>query len=58
MSHGRGGHYRGENIPSVEEYAHWNEDAQHMWYEENKYDMQHWDEWVEDPEDYDPRDYE
>ena len=51
MSHGRGGHYRGENVPPVSDYAHWNEDAQRMWYEENKYDMQNWDEWVEDPED-------
>jgi len=52
MTHGRGGgHYRGENIPTVEAYAHWNEDAERVWYEENKYDMQNADEWIEDPED-------
>jgi hypothetical protein len=39
---------RGDNIPPVSDYAHWNEDAQRMWYEENKYDMAHWDEIVED----------
>lgn len=28
-------------IPSISDYAHWNEDAEYMWYEENKYDMMH-----------------
>ena len=28
-------------IPPVSDYAHWNEDAQRVWYEENKYDMEH-----------------
>lgn len=28
-------------IPSVSDYSHWNEDAQRIWYEENKYDMEH-----------------
>lgn len=49
---------RGDNIPPVSDYAHWNEDAQRIWYEENKYDMQHWDEEVDDDpyqdDDYDP----
>lgn len=26
-------------IPPVSDYAHWNEDAERVWYEENKYDM-------------------
>lgn len=47
--------YRGDNIPSVEDYSHWNEDAQMMWYNENKYDMEHADELLDD--DYD-RDYD
>ena len=42
------GHYRGQDIPSVSDYSHWNEDAELMWYNENKYDMEHSDEWVED----------
>lgn len=42
---------RGDNIPPVSDYAHWNEDAELMWYQENKYDMEHADEIVE--EDYD-----
>lgn len=28
-------------IPPVSDYSHWNEDAQRVWYEENKYDMEH-----------------
>lgn len=43
---------RGDFIPSPSDYAHWNEDAQAMWYMENKYDMEHADEWVEDPDDF------
>lgn len=39
---------RGDNIPSVADYAHWNEDAQAVWYAENRYDMEHADEIVED----------
>lgn len=42
---------RGDNIPTVAEYSHWNEDAYAMWYEENKYDMEHADEIIEDDED-------
>jgi len=42
------GRIRGDFIPPVSDYAHWNEDAERMWYEENKYDMEHWDEPVED----------
>ena len=37
-------------IPPVSDYAHWNEDAELMWYEENKYDMMYGNEeqWYED----------
>jgi hypothetical protein len=42
---------RGDFIPPVSDYAHWNEDAQAMWYAENKYDMDHADEYIEDPDD-------
>jgi hypothetical protein len=47
---------RGDNIPSVAEYAHWNEEAYSMWYAENRYDMENADEIIED--DDDRRDYE
>ena len=47
---------RGDNIPSVADYAHWNEDAEAMWYAENRYDMEHADEIIED--DFDDRDYD
>lgn len=44
---------RGDFIPPVSDYAHWNEDASRVWYEENKYDMEHWDEPVgDDLDDY------
>jgi hypothetical protein len=43
---------RGDNIPPISDYAHWNEDAQRVWYEENKYDMQHADEIIEEDDDY------
>lgn len=39
---------RGDDIPPVSAYAHWNEDAQAIWYAENRYDMEHADEIVED----------
>lgn len=39
---------RGDNIPPVSDYAHWNEEAYSMWYQENKYDMEHADEIVEE----------
>lgn len=42
---------RGDDIPPVSDYAHWNEDAKRIWYEENKYDMQYWDEPIYDGED-------
>jgi len=44
---------RGDNIPTVADYSHWNEEAQRVWYEENKYDMEHWDEPIDDPDDFD-----
>jgi hypothetical protein len=49
---------RGDNIPPVSDYAHWNEDAQRVWYEENKYDMQHADEIIEEDDDDYPYDGE
>ena len=42
---------RGDNIPSVSDYAHWNEDAQRVWYEENRHDMEHADEIVDEGKD-------
>lgn len=44
---------RGDDIPSVSDYAHWNEDAERIWYEENRYDMEHADEIIEEEEDRD-----
>tara|TARA_Y100001951_G_scaffold66906_1_gene53901 strand:+ start:661 stop:819 length:159 start_codon:yes stop_codon:yes gene_type:complete len=45
---------RKELIPSVSDYAHHNEDAQAIWYEENKYDMLYGDEEVDrDDDNYD-----
>lgn len=43
---------RGDDIPSVSEYSHWNEDAQAVWYAENRYDMEHADEIIEDDDDF------
>lgn len=40
--------YRGDNIPSVHDYAHHNEDAYMLWYEENKYDMMYAGEIMDD----------
>lgn len=31
----------GGGIPPVSDYAHWNEDAEAIWYLENRYDMEH-----------------
>ena len=39
---------RGDNIPTVADYAGWNEEAQYMWYAENRYDMEHADEIIEE----------
>jgi|WetSurMetagenome_2_1015567.scaffolds.fasta_scaffold03898_14 hypothetical protein len=44
---------RGDNIPTVAEYAHWNEEAASMWYAENRYDMEHADEIIDDPDEWD-----
>lgn len=44
---------RGDDIPPVSDYSYWNEDAELMWYQENRYDMEHADEIIED-EDFDP----
>lgn len=50
--------YRGDNIPPVSDYAHWNEDAELMHYQENRYDMMYADEPLDDPyeDDYDYED--
>jgi len=32
----------------VEDYAHWNEEAYAVWYAENRYDMEHADEELDD----------
>jgi len=42
---------RGDDIPSISAYAHHNEDAQAIWYLENRYDMEHADEIIEDDDD-------
>jgi len=39
---------RGDDIPPVSAYAHYNEEAQSVWYAENRYDMEHADEIIED----------
>lgn len=39
---------RGDDIPSISDYSHWNEDAAAMWYAENRYDMEHADEIIEE----------
>lgn len=44
---------RGDDIPSVSEYSHWNEDAQAIWWLENRYDMEHADEPLDEPDDGD-----
>lgn len=56
-SSGSGPRYRGDEIPSVSEYAHHNEDAERIWYEENKYDMFYAGEPMDDDpyDDYDDR---
>ena len=42
---------RGDNIPPISDYAHWNEEGEMMWYQENKDDMEHADEIIEDDDD-------
>jgi hypothetical protein len=48
---------RGDNIPTVADYAHWNEEAEAMWYAENRYDMEHADEEMDDGSDWDGDSY-
>lgn len=43
---------RGDNIPSIADYAHHNEDAAAVWYAENRYDMEHADEIIDQDEFY------
>lgn len=40
----RKGRRHASDIPSVSDYAHWNEEAERVWYQENKYDMYYGDE--------------
>jgi hypothetical protein len=40
----------------VSDYAHWGEEAEAVWYAENKYDMENWDEEIE-PDDFEDRYY-
>lgn len=47
---------RGDDIPSVSEYAHHGEEAQAIWYAENRYDMEHADELFDDDEDFEDLD--
>jgi hypothetical protein len=49
---------RGDNIPSVSDYSHWNEEAEAVWYAENRYDMEHPDEILEEPDDWGPDDFD
>jgi len=44
---------RGDNIPTVADYAHYGEEAEAVWYAENKYDMEHSDELISDGSDDD-----
>jgi hypothetical protein len=43
---------RGDAIPPVSDYAHWNEDAELMWYQETRHDMMYADEILEEPDDF------
>lgn len=43
---------RGDDIPPVSAYSHWNEEAEAMWYAENRYDMEHADEVIDDEDQY------
>lgn len=45
-------------IPPISDYAHWNEDAEYMWYQENKYDMMYPPEPEYDDDPYDEVDEE
>lgn len=42
-----------DGIPTVEDYRHWNEEAETMWWLENRYDMEHPEEQRADWEDDD-----
>jgi hypothetical protein len=52
----RGPVRRGDNIPTIKDYEHWNEEAPQIWWAENRYDMEHadeildegWDDYEED----------
>ena len=43
---------RGDDIPPVSDYSHWNEEAEAVWYLENRYDMEHADEIIENDDDF------
>ena len=36
----------------MSDYSHWNEDAELMWYQENRYDMMYGNDDYEDDDDY------
>lgn len=40
-------------VPPVSDYAHWGEEAEQVWYAENKYDMEHPEVFERDVDDYD-----
>ena len=40
-------------IQPVSDYAHWNEEAEQIWYLENRYDMEHPEVFEPDPYDED-----
>ena len=44
---------RGDNIPTVADYAHHGEEAAAVWCAENRYDMEHADEELDGFDDFD-----
>ncbi len=48
--------HRHEGIPPISDYAHWNEEAETVWYLENRYDMEYPPE--DDPDDWYDDDYD
>ena len=43
---------RNIDIPSISDYSHWGEEAAAVWYAENKYDMDHYDDPNYDNDDF------
>jgi hypothetical protein len=50
--------YRGDDVPPISAYAHWGEEAEQVWWLENKYDMQNAGEPLDDPNEEDWEDEE